>query len=165
MDRRLLVVLLSCALAWGCDDPENTGTSGLLALPPFDATGSWSGTWVSQSGETGTVELQVTQTEDPTSGLTTVRGTNTMSGACFGDRAGASATVDGEFDSDVGPAALDGVLLFIPSPPPPPRFQNSTDVYTTLTVLGDRMAGSYEVIRNPDASCSGDTGFIELTRP
>ena len=172
MHRRLLMILL--AVAFGCGEPGPSGSSGLLEIPPVDATGTWTGTWIRDAGsvgsgpDSGPLEFTLVQNEPVAVAPPGITGTSTFTD--FFDGVSPLACFEtGEFLGELLGVRIDTIhILSEPRLPKP----TSIEVDGDLDVLGNRMTGSYTVTQGkplrglgngPD--CTDFTGTIELTRP
>jgi len=125
------LVLAAVLAASGCGDGEKEP-------PTVDVTGSWAGTWLSETGMGGDVTAVLTQAGAD------VDGTMTISGSpCF-SVGNVSGTVSG---NRVSTGAM---------------FSGDTRVNFEGTVVGDQISGSYDTVRA--GACTGDTGTFSLTR-
>ena len=143
---RLLLVLVFANLGSACggdksDDSTSTGSTGAptgSTTTALDVTATWSGAWLSQTGNGGALDATLIQDVDA------VTGTITMADSpCF-QTLNVAGTLTG---TDLSLTATDAM---------------GVELQLASTAGELTIDGTYEVIAG--GPCTGDTGTFDLTR-
>ena len=128
-------ILLCCIpLLLGQEGCEGGTSSGATA----NVSGSWTGTWVSSTGQRGAVIGRFVQEMDIFSGPLTI-----YNSPCFGYEY-TTGTISG---SDIEFGIINNAIIF------------------EASVRGSRISGVYYVYSSPGGYCTGDSGTLVLRRP
>jgi hypothetical protein len=154
MHKWMFMVVVACLAVLGCEEQFDSGSNGVIGTPPINVTGTWRGTWVQHRGRklSGGVEFVLTQVGNEVTGTSTFTTTPTVPprAPCFDT---------GLFEAFLVRITLSDGLLRLP--PVPPDTVSSSRMIGSLDVVGNRMVGSYRLVKQP---CNNGQGNIEVFR-
>lgn len=136
MRSKLIFILGMALILSGCGGGGGGGSSN--SAPTVDATGSWSGAWLSKTGQGGSLSVSFTQTGSNLSGTI-----NLGNSSCF-SAGNISGTVSGNNITTAG------------------VFSGSLRIDLDGTIVNSQASGSYDVVNG--GACTGDSGTWTLTR-